>query len=268
MKTQLAVVALMLSTLSFAQMRKERGAVFPLDRELRNGGLMIAPGVTYFLGINESSSSENDGNTSIVRESSPSGKFGGSLQIGWFHSFEKNRIIDFLDFGVSYKLLRGQLTTKFTETNLNNNQVYEGESVLDFNDSHIGLFFNATKTIPLKQNIFMSHSLGLNVDHRAIEGGEYSGDDRIYFVDYPPIDIAQLHYKIGLGVRSFKNLLLIPSLETPILTFYPSDDLSPSLAYSKSNFQPILFSLQILFLRDDPVNCNNPVYNGPKYEVD
>ena len=55
MKAHLIILALLLSTFSFAQMRKGRGDVFPLDRELRNGGFFIAPGITYFLGYNQTS---------------------------------------------------------------------------------------------------------------------------------------------------------------------------------------------------------------------
>ena len=46
MKNILVIILFFLSIGSIAQMRKERGAVFPLDRELRNGGFMVAPGLT------------------------------------------------------------------------------------------------------------------------------------------------------------------------------------------------------------------------------
>jgi hypothetical protein len=268
MKTHLVIITLLFSSFSFAQMRKGRGDVFPLDRELRKGGFFIAPGATYLAGYNQSSGELTEQNIIINYESSPQSKIGGYLQLGWFHSFENNRIVDYIDFGGSYKLLRGKITTNFTENNMINSRVVDHQSVLDFNDSHIGLFFNATKTIPISTNTFISNSIGINIDNRVIEAGNYSGSPFTFFIDYPPIGITQLHYKIGFGFRAFKNLLVIPSIETPIMTLVPTKNFSPSLAYGDQQFQPIFVSLQFFFLRDDPVNCNSPVYNGPKYEVD
>lgn len=268
MKIYLVILTLLLSSFSFAQMRKERGDVFPLDRELRKSGFFIAPGATYFLGYNQSNRQLDTLNTVTTFESTSKGKVGGFLQFGWFHSFENNRLIDYIDFGGSIKLLRGRITTEVTESNILTNQTTTSESVLDFNDSHLGLFFNITKAIPISKNTFLSNSIGINYDNRVIEGGDYSGTQNTVFIDYPPFGVTQLHYKIGFGFRAAKNLLIIPSIETPILTLIPSENSSPSFAYSDQKFQPILFSLQFLFLRDDPVNCNSPVYNGPKYEVD
>lgn len=268
MKTQLLLLALLLSSFSFAQMRKARGEVFPLDRELKKGGVFIAPGVTYLIGYAESTLTFTDQNIVNFQTSTPKGKLGGALQLGWFHSFENTKYIDFIDFGASYKLFRGEIKTVIDLTDNLTNQTNTTESSLAFNDSHIGLFFNITKTTPIQPNVFLTNSIGINYDYRIIEGGGYSSNGQVVYHNYPPFDVVQLHYKLGIGFKVAKKLLVIPSIETPIVSLFQNKEYNPSLRYGSQEFQPLIFSLQFFFLREDPVNCNSPVYNGPKYEVD
>jgi len=264
MKNILIIVLFFVSFGSMAQMRKERGAVFPLDRELRNGGFMLAPGLTYTFAPKISGTSIETDSLNVSYEANASGKFGGFIHAGWFHSFEDPSIIHFIDFGVSYKLFRGETAEKNTiRTGLDSMSIEN--NVYSYSDHNLGLYFNATHATHLGLNTFLSNSLGVNADYIFIKDKTYSGDSPAANPFTPDDLTVQLHYKFGIGFRAFKKLLIVPSIETPILTLFPFDNGKSTLNYFNNNYRPILVSIQFYFLRDDPVNCASPTYNGPDY---
>ena len=49
--------------------------------------------------------------------------------------------------------------------------------------------------------------------------------------------------------------MIIPSIETPILTFYPLEYGSSTLGYLSSRYRPIIISLKFLILRPKIDEC-------------
>lgn len=264
MKNILVIILFFLSIGSIAQMRKERGAVFPLDRELRNGGFMVAPGLTYTFAPKTSGTLIENDTLKTTYEANAKGKIGGFIHAGWFHSFENPSLIHFIDFGISYKLFRGE--TEETQSTLKNGTAQPDlMNTYSFSDHNLGIYFNATHSTHLSQNTFLSNSIGFNGDYILTEDREYSGDQPSLNPTTPDELTVQLHYKIGIGFRAFKKLLIVPSLETPILSIQPFENGKSTLSYFNNNYRPLLLSVQFYFLRDDPVNCSSPTYNGPDY---
>jgi hypothetical protein len=264
MKSTIAVLLTILFLGANAQMRKERGAVFPLDRELRNGGFMLAPGLTYTFAPKTSGTLIETDSLTTKYEASAKGQLGVFIHLGWFHSFENPSIIHFIDYGASYKLFRGE--TEETQSILKNGTPQpDAINTYSYSDHNLGLYFNATNALHIGQNTFLSNSIGANLDYIIKEDREFSGSSPTVNPETADELLMQLHYKFGIGFRAFKKLLIVPSIETPILSILPFDNGKSTLNYFNSDYRPILVSIQFYFLRDDPVNCNSPTYNGPDY---
>ncbi len=268
MKTRhiLLLISILICVSTQAQMRKNRGDVFPLDRELRKGGLLIAPGLTYTLAGSKTDNSFSIEDTTYNYQAAPKGKLGFMLHLGWFHSFENPRLIDYIDFGLSYKYFTGEEQYKGSNNSIPFSEVYY-ESQNTFKDHNLGVFFNATNTYNYTPNAFISNSLGVNFDYTFIKNRDRSTAYPIYQETFQNPSTAQLHYKIGFGFRVAKKLLVVPSIETPILSVYKFDNGKSTLQYFSSRYRPILFTLQFYFLRDKGVDCNAPTYNGVDYTM-
>lgn len=268
MKTKyiLLTIFVLIGFSTYAQLRKNRGDVFPLDRELRKGGLLIAPGLTYTLAGSKSENSITEVDTTYNYKADPSGKLGFMLHLGWFHSFENPQLIDYIDFGLSYKYFSG--AEKYnSQVSVNSFPPTEFESNNTFKDHNLGVFFNATNTYNYTANAFISNSLGANFDYIFIENRNRSNSYPIQEEEFQNLSTAQLHYKIGFGFRVSKKLLIVPSVETPILSVYQFDNGKSTLKYFSSRYRPILFTLQFYFLREKGVDCNAPTYNGVDYSM-
>ncbi len=69
----------------------------------------------------------------------------------------------------------------------------------------------------------------------------------------------QAHIQLGYGFRLNKQLLMIPTLETPIVSVLPTDNLNPAFPFFSANYHPLIIGLKFMLIRKDPVNCNAPV---------
>ena len=234
--------------------------IFPVVPEFKQGGFFIAPGLTYMApGSSEDNLTSTDGSKFDVE---PKGDLRFMLQAGYFHSFKEPYFWDFIEAGLSYKILMGQeeYLGGFGEENAidRKNSVYE--------DSYAGAFLRITKLTQFTDNFFITNSIGINGDYLFNE----SRDPNYRFTENigPEKQIVQAHYQIGFGIRASKRVLVIPTFETPILNLLPFENFKSTLPYYNSRYRPILITIKIMLLRPDPLNCNAPIYEGKQPALD
>jgi hypothetical protein len=63
---------------------------------------------------------------------------------------------------------------------------------------------------------------------------------------FPPDLTADIHWKFGVGWRPEGGVLIIPSIETPILTLAKFDDGKSTSQVFSTRYRPIIVSLRVL----------------------
>jgi len=206
---------------------KKVQSVFPDPFEYDLKGWHFDPALTYEITRPfPKKISGDEGETTFK----PRGKIRGYLGIGRYRIVEYWYLVNYVDYGLAYKWMAGR-------------ELYEGaggSGENKFNDHHLtgNLNFNNIKDL---QNGFLQNSLGLNVDYKFLGAGS------------SPF-IAQLHYKIGYGYKPNDKWLIIPSLEFPLMSFYPGIP-NPMLQYFSSRYLPVIFSVRLMRIKKKTEDC-------------
>lgn len=242
-----------------AQLNKD---LFPLDRQFKRGGFYIAPELNYLLTISDFEETASDNQGSYNYKVEPAGDFGYGLEIGWFHSFSRHRFVDYLEMGIGYRNFKGSAehTGNYKSDTLRSS--FSSSNTLSVQLAQLS--FRATHVIQTGRHSLFTQSLGLNGNYFFSE--KYIRDNPRYiqrFESFSNNPLIQLHLALGYAFQVSKKVLLIPSIESPLLNVYPIE-LRSGFEFFSAAYQPLIFKLRIQLLREDPVNCNAPTFNGPQ----
>jgi hypothetical protein len=165
----------------------------------------------------------------------PSTKTGYYIDLGGYKLFEYFSLFRYMDWGLGYKSLRGK----------------ELNTSSSFGDHFVSGYLNLNNTVNIGKYTFWGNTIGINTDYALGRNLDYG--------DSPNAFQAAIHYKLTLGYKVTKSLVIIPAIETPILTLYPFEYGSSSLKYLSSRYRPIILSIRFMFLRQIRDICP-PVY--------
>jgi hypothetical protein len=230
----------------------------PNDK-VRPFGLQVQLGPTYAFTNkkNETFAAQDPslGNFSYTHD--PSGRLGVFAEIGFVHfnmkapKYKFGRIIDYIDYGVGFKLYGGKETTAVNRldsiggvagTTIGEGEFYNGYAHARF-AVHKIQYLNKTK------NIFLDHSLGLNADLMVLIGNkDYKAPVLPATQRFDDPLRVQLHYDIGFGIRLKKGQYLIPGFQLPLLGIYEWDKGNPSINWYSSKYYPVLFHVKYIYL--------------------
>lgn len=220
-------------------------------------GFFFAPGITYMLPspFNRDVNQKLNADTSLYGKYEARGKVGLYLEIGHAHFLPYWVPIDYIDYGLSFKLLRGK------EAFSGDYRVPETETVIStlssnskFSEGFAAASVNFGKFIQVGDYSFILASLGLNADYRITSNRET--DYSFIPSAFPDDFIVQAHAKLGYGYKLQGNLFVIPSIETPILNILPFENGKSTLPYFASRYRPIIFSIRFQWLtRRKPEDC-------------
>jgi hypothetical protein len=230
---------------------RKKPEIFPTDGKMRRGGFYFAPGITYALPRFTDNEEEvfRNADTSYTALFDPEGKIGLYLEAGWFHATNDPIILDYWDFGLAYKQLKGAETFTGTLLRGDSTGLLAGEG--GFNDQHLTAHINANKLFQVRDYQFIQFSLGANLDWRFGTAHDYTGDFTLLNRwAFPPEFTGQVHAKLGYGFKVTQRLMVIPALETPLLSIQPEDGgRFGQLQWFSSNYRPLILSVRFLFLR-------------------
>lgn len=230
---------------------RKKPEIFPTDGKMRRGGFYFAPGLTYALprGKDHEEQYFNTPDSAYTALFDPKGKIGLYLEAGWFLSTRDPIILDYWDFGLAYKQLKG--TEAFTSTYMRSDttSLFAGEGA--FNDQHLTAHVNANKLIQTRDYQFVQLSLGANLDWRFGTNRSYTADfTALNRWAFPPEFIGQVHVKVGYGFKLTQRLMVIPAIETPVFSIAPEDGGNfGKLQWFSSTYRPLILSVRFLFLR-------------------
>lgn len=225
--------------------------IFPTDGKMRRGGFYFAPGITYALArFNDKEETVfSNADTSYTALFDPAGRIGLYLEAGWFHATSDPIILDYWDFGLAYKQLKG--SEAFAGTFMAGDSIAQFAGEGGFNDQHLTLHANANKLFQLRDYQFIQFSLGANLDWRFGTAHDYTADfTTLNRWAFPPEFTGQVHAKLGYGFKLTKQLMVIPALETPVFSLQPADEGHfGQLQWFSSTYRPLILSVRFLFLR-------------------
>ncbi|MBK7944115.1 MAG: hypothetical protein IPJ85_01865 [Flavobacteriales bacterium] len=258
----LAITLLIFNALALAQpMSRRKADIIPLEGQAKRIGWFVGPGVTWTHTRLKNEEEEVLRNDSLryVTTYDPAGKLGLYLEGGITGYTGDPVIIDYLDFGVAYKNLRGAESTAGT--------LWRGDTAAlpmeadgDFAERLVTVAFNANKFIQTGNYQFVQLSLGANADIRLGSEYSHSGDPVLNSHEFPPDLITQAHFKVGYGFKLTGRMIMIPALETPVFSVTPTDQGFGQLQWFSSNYRPIILSVRFLFLRArNGFDCPPPI---------
>jgi hypothetical protein len=225
---------------------RKQGDVFPTTFNYKPNGWYFGPGLTYTL-TDFTKETKQFGNPEYDVTFNPGGKAGAYLEGGRYRFIENSYIFRYLDYGLAYKWLRGK-------ENFETNTQINGTGI--FNDHFVTAHFNLNNVVPVGYG-FIQNTIGLNADYGFIQTRKNSfglGENNTGKF------VGQLHYKLGYGWKPSEKLLMVFSVETPILNLYPFEVPKSRLPYFNSRYRPLIFTLRFIFLRPISDVCP-PVYS-------
>ena len=249
MRRLLVTLLILLPVMVFSQqhLRKNRD-VFPTQGNLERKGWIFSPAITYMAPplkqANQRLSLGSDTIYDIAYRAA--GKIGIGIEVGRFYAIDASRLISYVDFAVGYKSLRGTETFRavLDDPDRSTPFFYDGEGV--FTEQYLTASFNATNIRQFSDHTFMTNAIGINADYKLGENVFYNRRGLPIDQMMAPDLLSQVHYRLGFGFRVSPKFLIIPSVETPILTLYAFDQMKSTMAIFNSRYRPVIVRLNIM----------------------
>lgn len=234
------------------------GGLYRTGDEKLDKGWFFGIGLTYMLPYLEQSETINFTDTlnqtfTQNYTATPTGKIGLFAEIGKF-KINSRRIINYHDFGLSYKWFRGG--EDFTSTTLLNNNPYPASSTQgSYSDHAISLHYNIGHSVDVSDKTFIVNGLGLNADYFIIksraDGGNILNQPHNFVSDF----VGEAHYFFGVGFKTGKRLMIMPMIETPIFAFYEFNHIKSTHDYFNTRSRPIIFRIRFMILKKGSTSC-------------
>lgn len=238
-----------------AQSGRQHRALYNLDGgNYQNKGWFVSPGITYMFpssngrdDIRLRAETEGPLDTIYVGEFTDNGRVGFYLEVGRHHFTDAIYGLDYIDYGIGFKQLRGR--ERFTGRMLGDNGMEAVENDGQFSQGRLTGFFNASNILQLSDASFLQNSLGINLDYRLINTVDYVGPTTGMNQVFPEDFTFDFHWKIGFGWKPQNGLFIIPSVETPILSVVPLDDGKSTVQLFSTRYRPVIFTLRFLWFQ-------------------
>lgn len=191
----------------------------------------------------------------------PFGSPGIFAEVGRYHMLERWLYFEYLDYSLAYKSLRGTETyevTTFEKPNLTD--LGTSRVVGRFGDHFVSGNLNLTNVFSISSRYMVANTVGLHADY-AVLSNRLPGSVNQLSGGFPPRFLAGFHYKIGFGLKFSSKLMIIPSLETPVLNIVQFESGRSSLGYFNSRYRPLILSIRFMFLREQGLESCPPVFN-------
>ncbi len=276
-------LALLFPTFLFGQGAFKKGTKGNDYIIVTNDGIHFAIGPTYMipskpvLGVLTDNLGAR-GNYKIT----PKGQFGFFAEVGLAHfpkwkgipikPLKKSRIIDYFDWSVGFRQLRGKESTHVDIKNALGEIVQSHHGEGSFTNNYVfasisahSLIYYGKKKIDKARKHFIDQSLGFNFDYNFINGNKNYNDTSFSHpleLKFQKPFLAQVHYSLGLGIRLNRAWMIIPGVQIPIVSAYEWNGFNAKLNWFTSQYWPIQAQIKVIKLFERPPKCG--VYGDPK----
>jgi hypothetical protein len=221
-------------------------------------GWHLAPGVSYPFSrfVNREQELYNANDTVYNATFDPGGRIGLYLEAGRYHIFKYGYLFNYMDYSLAFKQIRGK--ESFTGTMMQESSsttIMNTEGNSRYGHHYLTGNINLNNIWQLNDLEFIQQSIGFNLDYRIIHRQQASGNVAFQDPQTPARFLAQLHYKIGYGIKWTDRFFVIPSLETPILSFVTWDNGRSSYNVFSSRYRPVYLTIRFAWLRKRTNDC-------------
>lgn len=235
---------------------KKKAIPFPSVQDYKPAGWLFGAGVTSTFQLNNQTFSRMVNGLEENYRFDPVMKPGAMLELGRYLNFDRKFIFDYVDFSAQWKFFRGGQNIQLST--MEGTQNGENSFTEHYNSGSI----NVNNTIRVNDYNFVLNALGLNADYKfanAVERSPLYPDGISY--DFPSQFVAQIHYKLGWGVKADVDKVFLFSLETPIYNITPQTTNLSEFDYFNMPFRTFILRVQFLLFRYDNDKC--PPVNNP-----
>lgn len=262
----LTLLLLVHGALVFGQRKNQKPVTFnrhyneilPHAPQFELNGWTFGLGGTYMLArtLGKTETIATESTYRLDAKYAPIGKPALYAEFGRYKMLKYSKWIKYVDYGLSYKGLRGMQKTTFTTVDLvSGNTTAEEVYRNNFGYHFAEAYANANHVWRISKYNFIQNSIGLNGGY-AFLAKENSADLPNVTSNVPKRYQMQLHYKLGFGIKMRGNWLIIPTLETPILTALPFDKGKSSMHFFTSRYRPLIFGVRIMLMKPaDTMKC-------------
>lgn len=280
-KIFLLLLAITSSSVLTAQAYKpgKSGGLYRTGDEKLDKGWFFGVGTTYMLPYNretyQTEYTDSLTNTTYSEHyaAQPKNTFSKSLttQIGPFLEIGKfrmtgKRVINYMDYGISYKWFRGG--ENFSQTSkVNDLETAYSKTRGTFSDHALSANFNIGYRFDKTEKTFFVNGIGLNLDYLLITSRDGGGIMPNKAHEFPTSLIGEMHYFFGIGFKTKKRLIIMPMIETPILALYPFNHIVSTHDYFNTRHRPVFIKIRFMFLKKGSTSCPavyNPMGIDPK----
>jgi hypothetical protein len=246
--------------------KRKKPPLVVMDGHYKMSGWHFAPGLSYtFTRFKNSAETLYQGNDTLYTGTfDPAGKLGLYFEAGRYRLFKYGVLFNYMDYGVAFKQIKGKEAfageiMRESSSSLISAQSAEGL----FKHSYITGNFNLNGVLQTSDYQFVQWSLGLNADYQIINKTSYTGSTAFMNQATNGKFMAQAHFKLGYGFKWTDKLFIIPTLETPILTFYKWDGFQSVYPMFSSKYRPVFLTIRFTWLQkpkndDCPTGISHP----------
>jgi hypothetical protein len=237
---------------TFAQSGRQKRPLYTFGNQFNTGGWHFAPGATFMLPAQSNRLETRLINTGEQIDTLFAGNFDAAGRLGFYLEFGKQRFFEqplfvhYIDYGIHFKQLRG--SEEFVGLVQNEGAPLLTSNRGTFGNGFLGVYFNANHIVQTTDKSFVQLSLGLNAEYRVLSRRTFEGVASNLGQEFADPFQGQVHAKLGFGFRPEAGILIIPTLETPILNISPFYDGKSTLPFFNSRYRPIILTVRILFL--------------------
>lgn len=234
--------------------KRHYNEILPAAPQCKKSGWILGPGATHMLTpfvyqgrtFDETATSKFDARARGI------GKPGLYAEVGRYQMLEYSKLFKYFDYGISYEGLRGNERANGQYVSIPDEAVLSPleESRGSFGYHYAQGFFNLNNVVRISKYNFIQNSIGVNAGYAFLANLGGTGLSPADANQNPGRIQAQLHYKIGFGIKMRGNWLIIPALETPILNGWKWENGRSSHGFFASRYRPIIFSLRFFFIRN------------------
>lgn len=171
-------------------------------------------------------------------------------EIGFVHmnvrskSAARQRIIDYVDYGVGFKLFHGAENIKLSAPMMND----LGQNRFQLGHLHARIGVHKLQYLTTKKKFFIDHSLGLNFDFRVLEKNDMSPLAAGFDQRFSGKPSLMLHYDVGLGIRVAKGKYIVIGVQAPFVEFLDKPAGNPSFNWFSNSYYPFLARIKYIHL--------------------
>ncbi len=263
----LALIIIFIQSVTVAQSmyRKKNRDIFPTYGNYERKGWIISPMFTYTFRPIKNATEQLPVNDAQYydMEYNAVGRIGLGIEAGRFYVLDNSPLISYIDFTLGFKNLRGveRFTANLVDSNVPTSTVVSGDGV--FGQNFVSFSFNAHKINQVSDMSFIQNSLGINADYRISDNFTYNNRGLPIELSATNPLFAQIHYRFGMGFKIAPNVIIVPSIETPILKLYEFDDFRSTLSVFNSRYRPIIGRVTVM-LHDSKKDRQCPDKGGRK----